>query len=231
MKNIAIILSGGTGARFGAKIPKQFLVLKNGKTCLEQSFLAFYNHQEIDEIIIVSLANYIEKTQEIIAKYQGNKKISVIRGGSYDRSSSVYQALSFIKEKEVNVIIHDGARPLVSHRIISDSVNKLKEFDAVNTAINITDSLLEAENGLVKKNNNRGNFMAVQTPQSFLLSKLKFAYDQEIATNKELLGWSDDCSLYLKYFPNDKIKIIAGEYSNIKLTKEIDMFFINYYLK
>lgn len=112
MKNIGVILAGGSGRRLGSELPKQFIVIA-GKTVLAHTLHTFEKHERIDEIIIVVHKDYIKETEEIV-RLEGFQKVKHIVPGGKERYASTLAALNVYKEEKCNLIIHD-ARPPASH--------------------------------------------------------------------------------------------------------------------
>ncbi len=220
MKNIAIILAGGSGNRFSSILPKQFLKIDN-KTILEYSITAFEDCEQIDEIIVVSNANYLQETQEIIAQCNFKKIKGILKGGK-ERYNSSLSAIEFI-ENECNMIFHDAVRPLVSKKIIADVIEALKSYSAVNVAIPASDTILEvAENKqFIKHILNRNLLYQAQTPQAFKWTMIKKAYELGLKSDNFMV--TDDCGVVKKYLPDEQIFIVNGEQTNIKITYPSDI--------
>ena len=219
MKNIAIILASGIGARLGLDIPKQFYKIK-GKSVLEYSILAFHNNKKIDEIIIVSHPNYISIVKKIVEKGDYKKVTKIVSGGK-TRQESSYNGIFSIEETNANILIHDSVRPFVSNRIINDCINALNEYNAINVAIDSSDTIIEVdEDNCIKNIPLRKSLKRVQTPQGFKLEIIKKAH--ELAKNNENLTFTDDCGI-VQEFKLAKIKVIKGDENNIKITYPTDI--------
>ena len=126
MHNIAIILSGGSGRRMGGTLPKQFIEVE-GRTILEMSIEAFHRHQDIQGVMVVSNADYLDRVEALVEKNAERwpKMIGITVGGK-ERSDSSRNALAFLEQRglvtpETCVLIHDAVRPLVSERIMPDA--------------------------------------------------------------------------------------------------------------
>jgi 2-C-methyl-D-erythritol 4-phosphate cytidylyltransferase len=221
MKNIAVILSGGCGVRFGNRQPKQFITIA-GKMIIEHTIQVFQNHPKIDEIIVVGLRDSLKLCGGLFDSSRYSKVTKIIPGGA-ERSDSSLAALNTLAP-DVNVIIHDAVRPLVSNRIISECVSALAIFNAVNVVIPVTDTIVEVNNNLVVGIPNRSKLGKCQTPQAFKSFVLKSAY--EIALKDKEFSATDDCGVVSKYLPNEKIYVVKGEEKNIKLTHKEDLLVI-----
>lgn len=223
---LAVILSGGKGSRFGAHTPKQFLPLA-GKPVLEYSLSTFAAHPDIDGIILVANADFVEQSRQIAQRAAGTKLIGMVVGGK-ERSDSTLQALKAIeqlrpdlKPEDVNVLIHDAARPLVSADVISRTVGALEESEAVSVVIGSTDTLFRVYEGHVQAAPDRSLMRRVQTPQGFCLATLRRAY--ALALQDESFQATDDCGVLLRYTPEVPIAVVEGDEKNMKLTSPADL--------
>ncbi len=231
--NIAIILAGGKGERLGFEIPKQFLKFA-GKTCLEHSVNVFYEHQDINEIVIVVCAEYVQKAHKIFAAYT-QKPITIITGGQ-TRNQSTFCALQTLSPKvalDTQILIHDSVRPLIDVDIINRCLQTLKQYDAVDTCILAVDTIIQAQQGIICEIPKREYLYYGQTPQGFRFDVLWRAYCQAHSQNPNLDYFSDDCGLLLAHSPTTKIGIVKGEVFNHKLTHVQDIAYIEhlFYLK
>ena len=212
-KVTGIILVAGNSTRYGKNKNKNLEIL-NGKTILEYSINAFDNNNYIDEIIIASKEDEIQKIKNIAEKEQRNKIIKVIVGGK-TRKESVYHC---IKNTDANiVIIHDGARPFIKQEYINKTIECIGEIKGATVGVKSKDTIkIVDENNIVLNTTNRSNTWIIQTPQCFereVLLKVHEKYDAENVT--------DDCSLLEK--EKYKIKVIEGDYTNIKVTTFEDL--------
>ena len=221
MENYAIILASGTGSRFGNDIPKQFVKIGD-KTILEYSIEAFEVNNNISKIILVITPEYKEFTEKLLSKSNYKKLTKIINGGAVRKESSYngVMAVDELVDKDVNVLIHDCARPFVSQRIIDDCVKALEKYYAVNVGVPCVDTVIEIKDNIVKKLPERKNIRRVQTPQCFKLSLIKKAH--ELSKNYE--NFTDDCGLILKHNLAD-IYVVEGDVENIKITYPSDIYY------
>ena len=193
MKNYAIILASGSSSRFGGELPKQFIEI-DGKTILEHSVNAFEINENITDIIVVCNPDYIELS---------------------------YIGVSLVEEDNANVLIHDGARPFVSQKIINDCIEGLKKFDALGVAIESNDTMIKLdEKGFICEIPQRASLRRIQTPQCFKADIIKKAH--ELAKEDKSLVVTDDCGMVL-HFNLAKIAVIEGDNANIKITHQSDL--------
>lgn len=222
--NVAVLLAGGSGRRMGGPEPKQFITI-HGRSILEHSIRAFHNHAEIDEIVIVAHADYIDRISEIAAPYP---KVKHIVPGGRERYDSSLAAIGIYNSKlqtpnsSLNLLIHDAVRPLVSQRIISDCISALATYKAVDVAIPCTDTIVEVnEEGHICHITPRAMLRNVQTPQCFRLETIAEAYEKGLSDPKFIT--TDDCGVVHRYLPEEPIFVVTGDTTNIKVTYPEDL--------
>ena len=227
-KNVAVVLAGGVGNRMGMAIPKQFLMLSD-RTILEHSVDAFERNSMIDNIIIVANQAYIEDTKKIVERNSWCKVACVISGGKerYDSSLAAIQAAKELDAQ--NIVFHDAVRPLVSQRVITESVEALNNFFAAGVAVPSVDTILHVENGVIVSVPQREKLWRAQTPQSFKLSTIIEAYSR--ALDDPEFKATDDCGVVMKYMPEVPVHIVKGDESNLKLTYKEDIEILELLLK
>ncbi len=224
MKNVAVILAGGTGQRLGTVIPKQFLKVA-GKSVIEHTLEVFEKNPNIDEIAIVSHANFIREIEELVIENQLKKVKKILCGGEERYHSSLSAINAYSDDENVNLIFHDSVRPLVTDRIINDCISALNTYGAVDVAIPTTDTVIQVENNFIESIPNRNKLQNGQTPQAFSLGVIKKAY--EIALKDPNFITTDDCGVVKKYLPDEKIYVVKGEQFNLKLTYKEDIFLLD----
>jgi ribitol-5-phosphate 2-dehydrogenase (NADP+) / D-ribitol-5-phosphate cytidylyltransferase len=223
MKNVAVILSGGVGSRFGGLFPKQFAKLA-GRSVIEYTIDAFENCLAIDEIIIVSKMEFIEKIYDI-ARNNNWKKIKKVITGGETRFESTYSAIASMKDYslESNIIFHDSVRPLVTDKIITDAVKHLNRFDAVDIVVDSSDTLVQVgDDGCILSIPDRAHMRRGQTPQAFKLKTIAEAYD--LAYRKKRFTFTCDCGVVRAMLPHVRIATVEGSERNIKITRPLDLY-------
>ncbi len=228
--NIAVVLAGGSGQRFGADLPKQFLPIA-GKTVIEHSVSAFEQCISIDEIAIVMHADYLPMMQDIINK-NGWKKVRKLLPGGAERHYSTLSAIStYENTSDTNLIFHDAARPAVSQRIINDTVTALQTHPAVAVAVPTTDTIFEVteDGGFITGIPIRRQLRCAQTPQAFHINVIREAYRKALLDPH--FTSTDDCGVLHKYCPEIPIFIVPGDPSNLKLTYPGDSAMLERILK
>lgn len=222
-KNIAIILAGGKGVRLGDRRPKQLLKIA-GKKVVEHTLEVFESHPLIDEIAVVSNPDYVMDIEEI-SKVNSFSKLRKILDGGAERYHSSLSAIHSYQDQDVNLIFHDAVRPLVNHRIITDCIEALDQYNAVDVAIKTTDTIIKVNDNLIEEIPNRDLLYNGQTPQAFRLNTIKDAY--ELALQDPHFKATDDCGVVKKYLPNEDIFVVVGEQFNMKLTYKEDIFLMD----
>ena len=220
--NYAVILASGEGSRFGGEKLKQ-LTRVSGKTILEHTLQLFDKNPLIDEIVIVGNAQVLLLEVEFKTKY--SKLKSIVSGGA-SRAESTWMGLSALKgfaKSEDKVLIHDGVRPFLSHEIIQNLINALDEYNAVNTIIDATDTMLYVEDHKVVSIPDRSKIKRGQTPQGFKYGSIVEAFTDFLPKQNELKV-TDDCAIYLNYWgERSSIFTVKGSEENIKITFPFDL--------
>ncbi|HBE7698908.1 TPA: bifunctional cytidylyltransferase/SDR family oxidoreductase, partial [Escherichia coli] len=221
--NIAVILSGGMGSRFGGTLPKQFTKLA-GKAVIEYTVEAFEKSLNIDEIIIVSHPSYVDLIWKFVKKNQWEKVTKVFNGGK-ERFDSTYSALQGLEgeDNNSNILLHDAVRPLINESIINNCIDALRNFEAVDVVIPSADTLVEVyDDGCISNIPNRAIMRRGQTPQAFKLGTLKQAYQRAI--NAQRFSFTCDCGVVRSMVPGVRVATVVGAESNMKVTHPIDLF-------
>ncbi|MFY0666348.1 MAG: 2-C-methyl-D-erythritol 4-phosphate cytidylyltransferase [Natronospirillum sp.] len=227
MKNIAVILASGSGSRFGAKLPKQFVRLA-GKPVIQYTIEAFEAAALIDEIMIVTKEEFVDYVYEIVNAQTFKKVTKVIVGGA-ERYDSTLSALQAITDEEANVIIHDAVRPFVSENIINRCVEALKKYNAVDVVVDATDTIVRVKEQVIQEIPDRRFLKRGQTPQAFKKTTLQKAYDLFMKDDEKIA--SDDCGIVLKYLPDEPVVTVQGEEANFKITHQQDIYLADNLIK
>lgn len=216
------VLAGGSGTRMNTSVPKQFLML-GGEPVIVHTLRAFVNSPKIDKVILAVPKEHIEKASEIIKKYLGSD-IKIVSGGE-NRNESLMNVLAFIEnnfgmDEETIVVTHDAVRPFVSERMIEENVESMSVYNACDTCIPATDTVIESLGGeTVSAMPERQSLYQCQTPQTFKALKLKNLYNSLTAEEKKTL--TDTGKIF--FIRNEKVKIVMGDVSNLKITYPVDI--------
>ena len=235
MTNIAVILAGGIGARVGGTLPKQLLPLQDGKSVLEHAVDAFEQSPYIDDVCIVMHPDYIVRAEQMLLANAWQKVRHIIPGGKERWESSVNAIRRLGEEvrgdEDVNLLLHDAARPFVSPEIIVRVCEALEEHEAVTVAIPSTDTVYEMADGKVARIPQRAAIMRAQTPQAFRLALIADAYAKALGVDNLSaeacaavhLPATDDCGIVHEHMPDTPIYIVIGEEQNKKITFKEDI--------
>jgi len=215
--NGVVIVAAGTGSRMNIGINKQFIKLE-GKEIIAYTIEKFYNNSNIEDIVVVVKEDESEFfKKEILDKYNF-KNVKIAYGGK-ERQDSVYNGLKLLDEKCDVVLIHDGARPFVSDKIIDKSIEEAKEHKAIVVGVPVKDTIKVIDNDKnIVDTPNRSVLWAVQTPQTFDYNILIDAYKD--AFKNKFYG-TDDAMLVERI--GYKVKMLEGSYNNIKITTQEDL--------
>ena len=220
-KVTAIILVAGNSTRYGQNRNKNFEVI-NKRTVLSYSLNEFDKNQYIDNIIIAVKEDEMQRVEKIVNAENTIKNVNLVIGGN-SRKESVYNCIT-ATDSDI-VIIHDGARPLIKQEYINKCIESMNQFDGVTIGVKSKDTIkITDDNDIVIDTTKRSNTWIIQTPQCFnrnVLLKMHEKYMNEEVT--------DDCGLL--EMDNYKIKIIEGDYTNIKITTYDDLNIIKGFLE
>ena len=216
-----IILVAGNSTRFGKNSNKNFERI-NGKYILEYSLEKFIENEKVTDIIIASKKEEMEFISNIISKIK-EKPIKLVIGGK-TRQESVYNCI-----KNTNsgiVIIHDGARPLIKQDYINKCIYQMERYKGTTIAVKSKDTIkITDDKAIVINTTERKNTWITQTPQCFNRNVLVYAHEK--FKDNELI--TDDCMLL--ELLGEKVKLIEGDYTNIKVTTREDINLIKTFLK
>lgn len=218
--NAAIVLAAGQGKRMNSAVQKQFLLL-NGRPLLLYSLEAFQK-SKIDRIILVTGKEEIEYCREEITVPYGITKVDTIVAGGRERYHSVYEGLKAAEGCE-EILIHDGARPLVTEKMIHDALDGARKYGACIVGMPVKDTIkVSDQEGFVASTPDRSHLWQIQTPQAFHYSWIRGAYDRLFSREEYQQGVTDD-AMVLETMTDHRVRLIEGSYGNIKVTTPEDM--------
>lgn len=204
----AILLVAGNSTRYGQNKNKNFETI-HGKTILSYSLKAFQENSYIDNLVIGAKEEEMSILQNILKEEKITKSTTLVIGGK-TRQETVYHCLQ--KTNSDIVIIHDGARPAIKQKYIDQCIESMEDFKGATIGVPSKDTIkITNENNVVIQTTKRSNTWVVQTPQCFarnILLQMHEKYKKEEVT--------DDCMLLEK--EKYQVKMIEGDYTNIKLT-------------
>ena len=228
----AVVLAAGQGKRMQSAVAKQFLLL-DGKPVIYHALRASED-SNVDGIILVTGPDEIEYCKkEIVEQYGFKKVINVIAGGK-ERYHSVYEglcALHSVLEDEGIVLIHDGARPMVTGEIIERTIESAKEYGACVAAMPVKDTIKIADDQQFSQMTpDRSTLWQIQTPQVFRYELVYDAYKKLMSDISYQKGITDD-AMVVESMCSGKVKLVEGSYENIKVTTPEDMIVAESFLK
>lgn len=214
--NFAIIFAGGVGSRMHSKdIPKQFLSM-HGKPIIIHTLELFDNHNEIDGIVVACKIEWIEYLNNLINKFNLKKVISVVEGGKTGQLSifnALVEAERNCNDKPSIVLIHDGVRPLITSKTISDNIDMVKQYGSCITSVKVKETIMVvSEDNSIEYIPDRSKSRLARAPQSFWLSDIitvhRKALDEGIET------FIDSCSMMQYYGKKMYLVDSTGKYKN-----------------
>lgn len=225
-QKIAVIIpAAGSGSRMGTKEVKTFLKLK-GKDLIQWTLEAFLQNDWVDQIVLVGRKQEQERFELLLNNVREEKRVkgetcphmSFAAGGS-DRVESVYNGLGQLMEDIHFVMVHDGARPLVTDEVIERSLEDMLEHNASVVCVPVKDTIKVAtDDHFVDYTPDRSRLFSIQTPQSFERNLLLKAYEQGRIQG---LSATDDSGLVEAF--GHPVKLTLGSYNNIKITTPEDL--------
>ena len=211
----AIIPAGGTSSRFGNK--NKLLEKIYGKEVIKYTIDAFEN-SNVDEIIICANINIIDELKEI---FKNSPKVRIIEGGA-TRQESVFNGLN-ASECDY-VLIHDGARPMISTDLVNSAVEEVKTKKALTVATKTIDTIKEVIDGKIIRTIDRAKLYNTQTPQAFEYNLIKDAHKKLYGQN-----FTEDAGMLEEL--GQTVYILNGSYKNIKITTQNDIDIAKIYLE
>ncbi len=218
-----IVVAAGKSERFKNPIPKPYLLLGD-KPVIVHALAAFSGESPVDEIILVINAGDAGRIKKVLSDF--SLKVDKVVFGGKRRQDSAACGLKEISPKSNIVLLHDGARPFVSRKLINRVLEETRISGAVVPAIPCEDTIKEVEKQEVVKTLRRTLLRAVQTPQGFKRRLIFSAYEKAEAAN---YYGTDDAELVEHI--GHPVKVIPGEKENIKITTPADLVFAGAILK
>ncbi len=223
--NIAVIFAGGVGSRMHSKDkPKQFLELHD-KPIIIHTLEHFEKHSMIDAIVVVCIEGWIPYLNELLYKYRLDKVKKVVPGGATGQLS-IYNGLKAAEElsgeEKSIVLIHDGVRPLITEKLITDNIQSVIETGSAITTGNVTETILvvNEEDSSINYVPSRKDSRVAKAPQSFWLEDILAAHGKSLADGET--NCIDSCTMMQKY--GYKLHLIDGPSENIKITTPTDFY-------
>lgn len=219
----AIIPTAGTGVRLKSSIPKPFVRLKD-KPIFIYTLEAIEQCALIDSIIVVAQPECVEDVKDFIEEYHLRKVSAVVAGGK-ERTDSVFNGLAMLEDDTKIVVIHDGARPFITQEVLECSIATCQQERAVIVGVPVKPTIKRVNSDyIVEETLPRDQLWEIQTPQVFEREVIVEAYK-----SKNTFTVTDDASLVEHM--GIHVKIINGDYRNIKITTPEDLVIAKAFLK
>ena len=225
MRNIALIIAGGIGARMGQDIPKQFINV-NDKPVIVYTLEAFQKHSQIDGIEVVCIDEW-QGALKAYAKQFGIAKLeNIVNGGKNGQDSirnGLYDIASRYTDEDDIVLVHDAIRPMISEEVISDNIRVCREYGNAITVVPCTAAMLKTYDSVSTTEQVPRDYLKItQTPQSFFINDLVSAHKE--ALEKGITNSVASCTMYIEL--GKKLYMSKGSEKNLKLTttEDIEIF-------
>lgn len=222
--NIGVIFAGGIGKRMNSRaLPKQFLKLY-GKEIIIYTLEHFEEHKEIDAIVIACVEEWIPFLQELVDKYQLTKVKKIVCGGK-NGQESIYHGLIAAKEvagtERSIVLIHDGVRPLINEKLLTDCLESTREKGNAITAVPAIETIIcSKDKNTVSEMIDRTECMLARAPQCFFLDEI--LENHRRAIEEERFDFIDSASMMKHY--GSTLHLVEGSVENIKITTPMDYY-------
>jgi 2-C-methyl-D-erythritol 4-phosphate cytidylyltransferase len=219
-KTVALIPAAGMGSRMGASINKQYLHL-DGMPIVARTIAVFEQSPLIDAIYLVIPADEIPYCRQYVVEAYGFRKVVAIVAGGRERQNSVMNGLTAMREHVLDddvVLIHDGVRPLITEKLLQESIDIARSGDGALVAVPAKDTIKTVANGIVTGTPDRETLWQAQTPQTFRFGIIYAAH--RTAESGNFMG-TDDAALVER--SGGRVRIVRGDYRNIKITTPDDL--------
>lgn len=222
--NIGVIFAGGSGQRMKSKDkPKQFLEV-HGKPIIIYTLEIFENHHDIDKIVVSCKEDWIDYLQKLVNKFGLKKVVDIVPGGETGQMS-IYNGLVAAKKasegQKAIVLIHDGVRPFINEKTITDNIKSVESYGSAITTSIVKETIL-----VVKKDESidyvpdRAASRVAKAPQSFWLDDIMAAHKEAQKEGKN--DYIDSCTMMKRF--GYTLFLVDGPYENIKITTPDDFY-------
>lgn len=218
----ALIFAGGAGRRMNSRSkPKQFLEM-HGKPIIIYTLEHFEYHDEIDNIIVVCIREWIEELKGLLKRFGITKVVKIVPGGETGHDS-IYNGLVSMKESSKTddiVLIHDGVRPLVTGELITENIESVRKYGSAITAEAARESVVRSIDGeYISDVPPREQMYVAKAPQSFYFGRIMELYEWAREEGKKTIDSAHLCSLC-----KEPMHIVVSTKNNIKITEPVDYY-------
>ncbi len=222
----AVVTAAGSGTRMGTEVNKPYLEIGE-KKILEYSLITITSIEEFDEIILVVREEDFPLASELVSIFR-DPRIKMVAGGA-SREESTYKGLTALNSKSELVLSHDGVRPFASRNLFLKVLGEMETYKAAISATKSKDTIkVVNEKGEVDFTPNRDFVYNIQTPQAFDTNLIKKLYEKYFKSEAKI---TDDSQLFEFFDRDEPVKVVEGEYSNIKITTTEDIIFAKGYIR
>lgn len=218
----ALVFAGGTGKRMNSRSkPKQFLEMY-GKPIIIYTLEHFEYHEQIDNIVIVCIKEWMEELKGLLKRFNITKVIKIVQGGGTGHDS-IYLGLEAMKELASHndiVLIHDGVRPLINEELITLNIEAVKKYGNAITAEASRESVIRSiDDKHVSEVPPRDQMYTAKAPQSFRYGDILSLYEMAKKDGRKSIDSAHLCNIYHK-----QMYIIPSTSNNIKITEPADFY-------
>ena len=217
----AVLAAAGRGERLGIDRPKAFARL-GGRPLLAESLERLESSDWVDSIVIAAPAEW-EEPAILVAEELGAGKVSSVVTGGASRSESVREALAEVADDAAVALVHDAARPLLPSDVVERVLAPLGEgWDGAVPAVPVSDTIKRVQRDQVVETLPRGELVAVQTPQAFIVSVLRNALAGDVAGASDCASLVEACG--------GRVRVVEGDRRLLKVTAPEDLALVESWL-
>lgn len=228
--SVGVIFAGGIGSRMNSRaLPKQFLEV-HGKPIIVHTLQHFEDHPEIEGVVVAILPEWRDHFMKLVTRYELTKVRWVVDGGGTGQQSRhrALQAVAADMPEDTVVLVHDGVRPLIDAKLISDNIAGVLENGTAITCSKVNETIVTSGGNEITSIVPRGDLHAARAPQSFRLGEILAAYDAAVADGED--DTIDSCSV-MKDYGSAPLHRVDGPVSNIKITTAEDFYICRTYFE
>lgn len=218
----ALIFAGGTGKRMNTRSkPKQFLEI-HGKPIIVYTLEHFEYHEQIDNIVVVCIKDYIEELKGLLGRFGITKVKRIVPGGATGHDS-IYLGLlamkDFAAENDI-VLIHDGVRPFINEELITLNIEAVEKYGNAITCEPAKESSIRSIDGeVILEVPPREQMYTAKAPQSFRFATILHLYEKAHADGRRSIDSSHLCSIY-----HEPMHMVLSTRNNMKITEPADFY-------
>lgn len=219
--NVALLTAAGQSTRMGQDVPKQFLTV-NEIPVIVYTMEAFQHHPLIDEILVVCLSDWQPMLKAYARQFNISKLLRTVPGGKTGQESIYNGIVNLAKDHDTNdlILVHDGNRPYVSEKIITDCIKTARLYGNSVAAIPCYEAMVLTDDGVTSTGNiDRDRLRRTQTPHGFTLGKMLELHNK--ARERGIENTTATCTLMMEL--GESVHFYEGSEKNIKLTTLDDM--------